>query len=285
MPARRNALRRVARRNLNWLLAALTLLGFAVGAVLDVSGWLNDTPITGNLVATLLGAPATVLLSGLIFDRIAATRRAQDWMDSRGHSIQYLVLPQLRAVTTALELSWPLDASQTFDSELQSVLDRYGELSRRTPGMTPGDPLDPPLRALTSSVAQSVTRISADETVGMIKSVLPTLDLVINQGEAPKLTASAFALRAATHSYIEVVESDGHSAFRFVIALRDLSAREWQWTDAGKSFRVQKENVVVTHYAGGIATFGFQYQQQLRAARAVQTAVSTLQQELQTLLT
>ena len=32
---------------------------------------------------------------------------------------------------------------------------------------------------------------------------------------------------------------------------------------------VQKENVAVTHYAGGIATFGFQYQQQLRAARAV----------------
>jgi hypothetical protein len=138
MSLRRSLRIRGSRAHPRWLVAALAILGALAGILLDRMGWLADQPLTGNLAAGILGAPATVLLALLVFERLKAAQRQQDWVDKRQAVLRRYLVPQLSALRNTLGVSWPLETAEQFDAALAALLEEYATLSRR-PGTRPVD--------------------------------------------------------------------------------------------------------------------------------------------------
>lgn len=172
------------RRQVRWVVAALAVAGVATGIALDYTHWLNAFPLTANVLAGILGAPVIVLLALVIFDRLSAAQREQDWVERRSPSLRDAVLPSVRNVVAALQRCWPIDASAEFAADLAAVVDEYGALSRSPAGVT--EPIGERLRSLTRRVSQLVAGTTdLDTTVVAANGMIPALDLAIHQSDAP----------------------------------------------------------------------------------------------------
>jgi hypothetical protein len=284
MGLRRLLRTRGTRAHARWLVAALAVLGVVAGIALDGAGWLADQPLTGNVVAGILGAPATVLLALLVFERLEAAQREQDWVDKRQAVLRRFLVPQLTALRNTLGMSWPLETAGQFDAALAALLDEYAALSRRPTGATPSRPLDARLQRLTRDVAELTDRGDPEVTLATVVATLPTLDLVVHQAEAPHLAEAAVDLRTVASAYAAAVEAAGHEARRFAAGLWNLAFREWRWEDTGKRFVVPVDGGEVVYTAGGISMHGFQYQRQLAQARNLADACRTLLRSVESTL-
>lgn len=275
-PGEMGRVRLVLRRRVRWVVAALALAGFATGVTLDYSRWLNDLPLTANVLAGMLGAPVTVLLALVIFDRLSAAQREQDWVERRSPSLRDAVLPSVRNVVAALQRCWPIDASAEFAADLAAVIDEYGALSRSPAGVT--EPVGERLRSLTKRVSQLTTgSTDLDATVVAANGMIPALDLAIHQADAPGLTDAAFTARTAARSYIDAVATSEWSAGAFTSALRDIATKEWEWTDQGKYFTwFDGHGGYHNRSTVGISTDGFTYRQLLAQADALVTSCTAL---------
>ncbi len=273
-----------SKANIRWLVTMMAVLGVIISALLDRVGWLAGEPLTGNVVAGILVAPATVLLALMIFDRLATAQREQAWVDKRQEVLTRILIPQLTALRNILGISWPLDAPAQFNATLSSLLNEYGILSRLPVVSSPSPPLNPHLEQLTRDVAERTHRADPQVTLATVRATLPALDLVIHQAEAAQLAEAAFGLRTVALSYDAAIESAGFESHRFTIAVWNLAFKEYRWQDAGKRFIVPIEGGEITHTAGGVSVDGFQYQLQLAHARdlaeACQLLLSTVRSSL-----
>lgn len=275
-PGEVGRVRLVLRRRVRWVVAALAVTGVASGVALDYTRWLDDLPLTANVLAGILGAPVTVLLALVIFDRLSAAQREQDWVERRSPSLRDAVLPSVRNVVAALQRCWPIDASGEFAADLAAVIEEYGALSQSPTGVT--EPVGERLRGLTERVGQlAAGTTDLDTTVVAAEGMIPALDLAIHQADAPGLTEAAFAARTAARAYVDAVATSGSSASAFTHALRDITAKTWEWTDQGKYFTwFDGHGGYHNRSTLGISSDGFTYRQLLAQADALAMSCTAL---------
>lgn len=269
-------MRLVLRRRVRWIVAALAVAGVATGVALDYTRWLAGFLLTANVIAGILGAPVTVLLALVIFDRLSAAQREQDWVERRSPSLRDAVLPSVRNVIGALQRCWPIDASAEFAADLTAVIDEYGALSRSSAVVT--EPIGERLSSLTERVYQLVIgSTDLDATAVAADGMIPVLDLAIHQADAPGLTEAAFAARTAARAYVDAVAASGSSANAFTSILRDIATKNWEWTDQGKYFTwFDGHGGYHSRNTLGISSDGFTYRQLLAQADALAESCSAL---------
>ena len=272
--------RLLLQRRVRWIVGVLAVLGLGGGVALDRTHWLDELPLTGNVVAGILGAPVTVLLALVVFDRLAAVQREHDWLERRSSALHTSLRPAVRAVLSVLERCWPIEATAAFRADLDAVIDHMGTLSERPNGIS--EPIDVPLRRAVIRVAE-IAAGSADQgaTASCVEGMLPALDLAIHQTEAPDLTDHAFAVQSAARAYLAAVADSETRAEAFVVMLRKLISEPWEWSDRGGVFTWHDgHGGFLRRNAMGLSSDGFTYRQLLGKANHLAACCARLDEAL-----
>ncbi|MGH3614222.1 MAG: hypothetical protein ACRDRK_16850 [Pseudonocardia sp.] len=274
--------RLLVRRKVRWVVGTLAVLGLVSGVALDHTHWLDELPLTGNVVAGILGAPVTVLLALVIFDRLAAAQREHDWVERRSAALRTAVQPAVRVVLSALQRCWPIAASDEFRADLDSAIDRLGALSEHPNGIT--EPIDERLRRAITRVGEiAAGSADQDSTVSCVQGMVPALDLAIHQADAPDLTEHAFAVHTAARAYLAAVADSGTRADSFVVLLRKLTTEPWEWTDQGGVFTWHDGNGgFLRRNALGLSSDGYTFRQLLGKADHLAACCLQLDEALRT---
>ena len=239
----------------------LAVAGVVGGLLLDRAGFLADQPLTGNVVAGILGAPATVLLAVLVFERLIAAQRADEWVGDRGELVRRMVVPQIEAMLTTLAVTWPMEATADLDDDLTVVVDRYAGLPAED------DPVDDALLAATRHVAELARRADPEDSRGPVEAMIETLDLMIHQDSAPAHAEAAVDLRTIAKAYNEQVASSGYAVRRFEGAIGAVATQSWIWDAPKRQFVIRTETSERNISAAGISHDAFHYRQQFEQAR------------------
>jgi hypothetical protein len=240
--------------------------GIGVGLLLDHFGFLADQPLTGNVVAGILGAPATVLLAVLVFERLDAAHRADAWLSDRGEFLRRMVTPQIDALRTTLAVTWPMEATTGFDDDLAVVVERYAQLS------PDDDAIGPDLLACTKRVAELAVRADPEESRGPVEATIETLDLLIHQDSAPQYAEAATDLRTIAKAYCEQAIASGYAARRFTGTIQAVAVRSWVWEPDQRRLVFRTETSQWNVSTAGISHDGFLYRRQLEQARRLDAA-------------
>ncbi|GIE76381.1 hypothetical protein Aph02nite_23310 [Actinoplanes philippinensis] len=248
------------------VIGLLAIAGLGVGLLLDDVGFLADRPLTGNVVAGILGAPATVLLAVLVFERLSAAQRADAWLTERGELLRRVVTPQIDALLTTLGVTWPLEATGDFDDDLAVVVEQYAKVPQG------GDPVGEDLLARTRRVAELAQRADPDGSRGPVEATIKTLDLLIHQDSAPEHAEAATDLRTIANAYAEQVTASGYAARRFTGQIAAVAFRSWTWEAEEHRLVFRTETSEWNVSAAGLSHDGFLYRQQLEQARRLAAA-------------